>query len=162
MQLWKIFKLGKAIGDNDASQIEILCTDALSRNPKDYMALTQLANMYWRNALDEDAQKCALRALEIEPVNFYALRIAACIYAKRDEGDLAYHYAKKLIIAADADTVIKPFTKLTTSLLKQFWFVPKLHRIETNAVRDLESRSKWIAWANDYVSRYESRGTYAP
>jgi tetratricopeptide (TPR) repeat protein len=159
MQFPAMMKLGRAVGANDISRVETLCADALRGDPRDWMALMVLADTYWRGNRPEDALKYALRGLELQPENSHALRIVADVYAKRDEHDLAYPYAKLFI---SADPPINPQATLVSGLLKPFGWIPKIRRIRANVEREDSSYSEWMTWSRDYVSWYESRGTSAP
>ena len=85
MKLRKMLALSRAVGRNEVKKVEALCSEALAADPGDLMALMALADAYWRNQRREDALTLALQALEVQPNEFYALRIVAGVYAERGE-----------------------------------------------------------------------------
>src|SRR5688572_16530289 len=95
----KMMSLGLAVGRNDITRIEALCAEALRVDERDGMALMVLADTYWRNRQPEKALPPALKALEVDPSDFYGLRIVAGIYADRGEHALAHSFAKRLLAA---------------------------------------------------------------
>ena len=86
-------QLGHAVGASDVNRVEMLCADALRRDPKDLMALMMLADTYWREERSTEALSYALQVLELDPSTFQALRIVADVYAKRGDHDRAYGLA---------------------------------------------------------------------
>src|SRR5712691_6502794 len=99
MKLRKMLALSRAVGRNEMENVETLCSEALATDQRDLMALMALADAYWRNQRREDALTVALQALEVEPNEFYALRIVAGVYAERGEHEPAYRYARRLLDA---------------------------------------------------------------
>ena len=153
MKVHKFAALSLAVGRNEVSEIEAICNEALATNSGDFMALLMLADTYWRNQRQNDALPFALRALEVEPNDFAALRIAAGVYAERGEQAQAYSYAKRLICA---EIPHSPPTKTISRLLAPFAWLPKVRRLSARVNREDSSTSDWLQWANEYVSAYES------
>lgn len=162
MKVHKFAALSLAVGRNEVSEIEAICNEALATNPGDFMALLMLADTYWRNQRQKDSLPFALRAIEVEPNDFHALRIAAGVYAERADRAQAYSYAKRLICAESPQL---PPTKTISRLLAPFTWLPKVRRLSARASRDEQetksSNSEWLQWANEYVSAYESGETSA-
>jgi tetratricopeptide (TPR) repeat protein len=159
----KMMSLGLAVGRNDIPRIEALCTEALRIDGKDGMALMVLADTYWRNRQPEKALPAALNALEIEPGDFYALRIVAGIYADRGEHALAHSFAKRLVAA---NPPVPPPTQAVFRILSPFAWLARVRRLKERAERD-ESDSRtsytdWVQWAKEYVTWYEHSRQSAP
>ena len=159
----KMMSLGLAVGRNDVVRIEALCTDALRADERDGMALMVLADTYWRNRQPEKALPPALKALEADPADFYALRIVAGIYADRGDHALAHAFAKRLLAA---DPPILPPTKTISRILSAFAWLGKARRLKERVERD-EVQSKtsytdWVQWAKEYVAWYENGTQSAP
>lgn len=159
MRLHEMMTLSRAIGRRDDHRVELICADALRRNPQDFFALMTLADTYWRNEQHGNALLYALRVLEVEPDYFNALRILAEVYAKRGERDRAYSYAK-LLVTADPPRATPD--RLLLTLLKPFSWVPKVRRIRRRLGREDDSHVKSLAWAKDYIFWYESEVTSVP
>jgi len=163
MNLWKMFALSRAVGRNEMEKVKTICTEALAVNQRDLMALMVLADTYWRNQRREDALAIALKTLEVEPNEFYALRIVAGVYAERGEYDPAYSYAKRLL---GADTPHFPPTKTVSRMLAPLAWLPAIRRLKERVGHDEQetksSYSEWLQWANGYVRWYESRLQSAP
>lgn len=163
MKLRKMFALSRAVGRNEIGKVETLCSEALTTDRRDLMALMALADAYWRNQRREDALTVALQALEVEPDEFYALRIVAGVYAERGEHEPAYRYARRLLDGG------KPhFTRASTvsRVLAALAWLPVVRRLKELVDRDERetesSYSEWLQWANGYVRWYESRSQLAP
>jgi tetratricopeptide (TPR) repeat protein len=143
--------------------VEALCNEALATDQRDLMALMALADAYWRNQRREDALTVALQALEVEPIEFYALRIAAGVYAERGEHEPAYRYARRLL---DADTRHFAPAKAVSRILAALAWLPAVRRLKELVGRDERetesSYSEWLQWANGYVRWYESQSRSAP
>jgi tetratricopeptide (TPR) repeat protein len=159
----KVMSLGLAVGRNDIARIEALCTEALRVDERDGIALMVLADTYWRNRLPEKALPPALKALEIDPADFYALRIVAGVYADRGEHALAHTFAKRLVTA---DPPAFPPTKAVSRMLRPFTWLGKARRLKERVERD-EVQSKtsytdWVQWAKEYVAWYETGTQSAP
>lgn len=163
MKMRKMMSLGLAVGRNDIGRIEQLCTEALQLDERDGMALMVLADTYWRNRQPQNALPPALRALEIDPNDFYALRIIAGIYAERGDHALAHTYAKRLL-AAEPPAPLS--TGAVSRFLRPFTWLEKARRLRARVERDeVESRTSytdWMQWAKEYVSWYESGTQSAP
>src|SRR6266571_9084955 len=163
MKLRKMFALSRALGRNEINNVEALCSEALAADQRDLMALTVLAEVYWRNQRREDALTVALQALEVEPDQFYALRIVAGVYAERGEHEPAYRYARRLL---DADTPHFTPAKTVSRILAALAWLPVVRRLKEFVGRDERetesSYSDWLQWANGYVRWYESRSQPAP
>jgi len=156
MKLRKMFALSRAVGRNEIENVETLCSEALAADQRDLMALMMLAEAYWRNQRREDALTVALQALEVEPDQFYALRIVAGVYAERGEHEPAYRYARRLLDAS------KPLGVGSVSrILAAFAWLPVVRRLKElvrHDERETESSySEGLHWANGYVRWYESR-----
>lgn len=163
MKMRKMMSLGLAVGRNDIARIEALCTEALRADERDGMALMVLADTYWRNLQPEKALPPALKALEVDPTDFYALRIAAGVYADRGDHALAHDFAKRLLTA---DPPVLPPTKAVSSILSPFTWLGKVRRLRARVERD-EVQSKtsytdWVQWAKEYVAWYENGTQSAP
>lgn len=159
----KMMSLGLAVGRNDIARIEALCTEALAVDERDGMALMVLADTYWRNRQPEKALPPALRALEVDPADFYALRIVAGIYADRGDHATAHAFAKRLLTA---NPPILPPAKAVSRILGPFTWLGKARRLKERVERD-EVQSKtsytdWVQWAKEYVAWYESGTQPAP
>jgi len=143
--------------------VETLCDEALATDQRDLMALMALADTYWRNQRREDALTVALQALEVEPDEFYALRIVAGVYAERGEHEPAYRYARRLL---DADTPHLTPARTVSRILAALAWLPVVRRLKELVGRDERetesSYSEWLQWANGYVRWYESRSQPAP
>ena len=156
MKLRKMFALSRAVGRNDTRKVETLCSEALAADERDLMALMALADAYWRNQRREDALTLALQALEVEPEQFYALRIVAGVYAERGEHEPAYRYARRLLDAG------KPVgVRSVSRILAALAWLPVVRRLKELVDRDERetesSYSEWLHWANGYVRWYETR-----
>ena len=161
MKLRKMFALSRAVGRNEIGKVETLCSEALAADGRDLMALMVLAEAYWRNQRREDALMVALQALEVEPDQFYALRIVAGVYAERGEHEPAYRYARRLLDAS------KPLgIRSVSRVLAALAWLPVVRRLKElvrHDERESESSySKGLQWANEYVRWYESRSQPAP
>jgi tetratricopeptide (TPR) repeat protein len=158
MKLRNMFALGRAVGRNEIRRVETLCNEALAANERDLMALMALADAYWRNQRREDALTLALQALEVEPNQYYALRIVAGVYAERGEHEPAYRYARRLL---DADTRHLRPARTVSRILAALAWLPVVRRLKELVDRDERetesSYSEWLHWANGYVRWYESR-----
>jgi tetratricopeptide (TPR) repeat protein len=163
MKLRKMLALSRAVGRNEIGTVEALCSEALATDQRDLLALMALADAYWRNQRPEDALTVALQALEVEPNEFYALRIVAGVYAERGEHEPAYRYARRLL---DADTTHVTPAKTVSRILAAFAWLPVARRLKELVGRDERetesSYSEWLQWANGYVRWYESRPQPAP
>ena len=151
-----MFALGRAVGRNEIRRVETLCNEALAADERDLMALMALADAYWRNQRREDALTLALQALEVEPNQYYALRIVAGVYAERGEHEPAYRYARRLLDAS------KPLgVRSVSRILAALAWLPVVRRLKELVDRDERetesSYSEWLHWANGYVRWYESR-----
>jgi tetratricopeptide (TPR) repeat protein len=159
----KMMSLGLAVGRNDIVRIEALCTEALQVDERDGMALMVLADTYWRNRQPKKALPPALKALEIDAVDFYALRIVAGIYADRGEHALAHTFAKRLVTA---DPPALPPTKAVSRILRPFTWLAKARRlkerVEHDEVESKTSYTDWMQWAKQYVAWYENSTPSAP
>jgi tetratricopeptide (TPR) repeat protein len=156
MKLRKMFALSRAVGRNEIRKVETLCDEALAADERDLMALMALADAYWRNQRREDALTLALQALEVEPEQFYALRIVAGVYAERGEHEPAYRYARRLLDAS------KPLgVRSVSRILAALAWLPVVRRLKElvdHDERETESSySEWLHWANGYVRWYETR-----
>jgi len=161
MKLRKMLALSRAVGRNDIENVETVCSEALAADRRDLMALMALADAYWRNQRREDALRVALQALEVEPDQFYALRIVAGVYAERGEHEPAYRYARRLLDAS------KPLgVRSVSRILAALAWLPVVRRLKELVDRDERetesSYSEWLHWANGYVRWYESRSQTAP
>ena len=158
-----MMSLGLAVGRNDIARIEVLCTETLRADDRDCMALMVLADTYWRNRQPERALPPALRALEIDPADFYALRIVAGVYAERGEHALAHTFAKRLL---DADPPPVPPNKAVARFLTPFTWLAKARRLKERVERDeMETKTSytdWVGWAKEYVAWYEDSTPSAP
>ena len=163
MKLRKMLALSRAVGRNDIGSVETLCDEALAADQRDLMALMALADAYWRNQRREDALTVALQALEIEPDEFYALRIVAGVYAERGEHEPAYRYARRLL---DADRPHFTPARTVSRILAALAWLPVVRRLKELVRRDERETespySEWLHWANGYVRWYESRSQPAP
>jgi tetratricopeptide (TPR) repeat protein len=163
VKMRKMMALGLAVGRNDIPRIEALCTEALRVDESDGMALMVLADTYWRNRQPEKALSPALKALEIEPSDFYALRIVAGIYAARGKHALAHIFAKRLVTA---DPPMPPPTKTVSRILRPFTWLAKARRlkerVELDEVESKTSYTDWVQWAKEYVTWYENSPHSAP
>jgi tetratricopeptide (TPR) repeat protein len=163
MKIRKMMALAPAVGRNDVARIEALCTEALRMDDKDAMALMILADAYWRNRQTDKALSPALKALGLDPSDFYALRIVAGIYAQRGEHALAYTFAKRLVTAEPSRP---PPTKAVSRILSPFTWLAKVRRLKERVDLDeLDSRTSyadWMQWAREYVKWYESSSQPAP
>jgi len=105
----------------------------------------------------------ALQALEVEPNEFYALRIVAGVYAERGEHEPAYRYARRLL---DSDKPhFTPARAVSRFLAALAWLpvVRRLKELVRRGERETESSySAGLHWANGYVRWYESRSQTAP
>ena len=121
------------------------------------MALMALADAYWRNQRREDALTLALQALEVQPNEFYALRIVAGVYAERGEHEPAYRYARRLL---DADTTHLPPARTVSRIPAVLAWLPVVRRLKELVDHDeretKSSYAEWLQWANGYVRWYES------
>jgi tetratricopeptide (TPR) repeat protein len=163
VKMRRMMSLGLAVGRNDVARIEAICTEALRADEKDGMALMVLADTYWRNLQPEKALPPALKALEGDPADFYALRIAAGIYADRGEHALAHGFAKRLL---GANPPILPPARAVSRVLSSFTWLGKARRLKERVERD-EAQSKtsytdWVRWAKEYVAWYEDGTQSAP
>jgi hypothetical protein len=126
------------------------------------MALMVLADTYWRNREPGKALPLALSALELDPADFYALRIAAGIYSDRGDHALAYALAKRILTA---DRPILPPAKALSRILTPFAWLGKARRlkerVEHDQIQSKTSYTDWIQWAEDYVAWYETGTTHA-
>src|SRR5438034_2461351 len=161
MKLRKMLALSRALERNEIENVETLCSEALATDQRDLMALMALADAYWRNLRREDALTVALQALEVEPDQFYALRIVAGVYAERGEHEPAYRYARRLLNAS------KPLgVRSVSRILAALAWLPVVRRLKElvrHDERETEnSYSKGLQWANGYVRWYESRSEPAP
>ena len=156
MKLRKMFALSRAVGRNEIENVETLCSEALAADQRDLMALMMLAEAYWRNQRREDALTVALQALEVEPDQFYALRIVAGVYAERGEHEPAYRYARRLLDASKP-----PGVRNISRILAALAWLPAVRRLKElvdHDERETESSySEWLHWANGYVRWYETR-----
>lgn len=163
MKLLAMMALGRAVGRNDVEQIEVICSQALAADQRDPMALMVLADTYWRNKQFEKAMPPALQALELDPKDFYAIRIVAGVHAERGEHEFAYHHAKCLLTA---DPPTFPPTKETSRLLAPLSWLPSVRRLRARVARDERENEtsyvEWMQWAKGYVSWYESSAPSAP
>ena len=163
MNVRKMMALAPAVGRNDVGRIEAICSEALGSNPGDEMALMILADTYWRNNQPEKALPHVLKALELEPDDFHALRIAAGIYAARGEHATAYQHAKRL---ATAISPIFPPARTASRVLAPFRWLAKARRLDERIQQDNKdaraSYTEWVQWSREYVSWYESRSQSAP
>jgi tetratricopeptide (TPR) repeat protein len=163
MKLRKMFALSRAVGRNELEKVEALCSDALAADERDLMALMALADAYWRNQRREDALTFALKALEVEPDQFYALRIVAGVYAERGEHEPAYRYARRLL---DAGKPHLTRARNVSRILAALAWLPVVRRLKELVRRDERetesSYSKGLQWANGYVRWYESHSQPAP
>ncbi|SRR6266849_3824503 len=163
MKLRKMFALSRAVGRNEIGNVETLCSEALATDQRDLMALMALADTYWRNQRREDALTVALQALEVEPNEFYALRIVAGVYAERGEHVPAYRYARRLL---DADRPHLTPARTVSRILAALAWLPVVRRLKELVGRDERetesSYSEWLQWANGYVRWYESHSQPAP
>jgi len=163
MNVRKMLALSRAVGRNDIEKVQSLCNAALAANRHDLMALMMLADTHWRTQNPQGALTAALKALEVEPSEFYALRIVAGVYAERGEHDSAYPYARRLM---GADTPYFPPTKTISRFLAPFAWLPRIRQLRERVGRDgTETRSshtEWLQWASGYVAWYESRSQSAP
>ena len=163
MKLLAMMALGGAVGRNDIGRIESICSQALSVDKRDLMALMVLADTYWRNKQFEKAISPALQALEFDPNDFYAIRIVAGVYAERGEHESAYRHAKRLLTAGPPTF---PPTKETSRILAPFAWIPRIRRLRERVARDEDenetSYAEWMQWAKGYVSWYESSSPSAP
>ena len=161
MKLRKMFALSRAVGRNEIGSVEALCDEALAADRRDLMALMVLAEAYWRNQRREDALAVALQALEVEPDEFYALRIVAGVYAERGEHEPAYRYARRLLDASKP-----PGVRSVSRILATLAWLPVVRRLKElvrHDERETESSySEGLHWANGYVRWYESRPQPAP
>jgi tetratricopeptide (TPR) repeat protein len=159
----KLVLLGLAAGRNDIAQIEALCAEALRANERDGMALMALADAYWRDGQPEKALAPALKALEVDPADFYALRIAAGTYAERGDHAIAHGFAKRLL-TADPPTLLP--TRPILRILRPFTWLGKLRRfkerVEREEVQAKTSYTDWVRWAKEYVAWYENGTPSAP
>ncbi len=159
----KMMSLGLAVGRNDVARIEALCTEALRADERDGMALMVLADTYWRNRQPEKAFPSALKALEIDSADFYALRIVAGIYAERGEHALAHSFAKRLLAA---DPPVRPPAKAVSRILSPFTWLGRARRLKERVERDevqtKTSYTDWVQWAKEYVTWYENGTQSAP
>lgn len=156
MKLRKMFALSRAVGRNEIGKVETLCSEALATDQRDLMALMVLADTYWRNQRREDALTLALQALEVQPNEFYALRIVAGVHAERGEHEPAYRYARRLLDAS------KPLgVRSVSRILTALAWLPVVRRLKELVDRDERetesSYAEWLHWANGYVRWYESR-----
>src|SRR5260221_13263163 len=147
MKLRKMLALSRAVGRNEVKKVEALCSEALAADPGDLMALMALADAYWRNQRREDALTLALQALEVQPNEFYALRIVAGVYAERGEHEPAYRYARRLLDAS------KPLgVRSVSRILAAFAWLPVVRRLKElvrHDERETESSySEGLHWAN--------------
>jgi len=161
MKLRKMFALSRAVERNEIDNVEALCSEALAADQRDLMALMVLAEAYWRSQRRGDALTVSLQALEVEPDQFYALRIVAGVYAERGEHEPAYRYARRLLDAS------KPLgVRSVSRILAALAWLPVVRRLKELVRHDeLEtesSYSKGLQWANEYVRWYESRSQPAP
>jgi tetratricopeptide (TPR) repeat protein len=163
VKMRRMMSLGLAVGRNDIPRIEALCTEALRADETDGMALMVLADTYWRNLQPEKALPPALKALEVDPADFYALRIVAGIYADRGEHRLAHGFAKRLL---SANPPILPPTRAVSRILSPFTWLGKARRlkerVECDEVQGKTSYTDWVQWAKEYVAWYENGTQSAP
>src|SRR6266853_6571262 len=161
MKLRKMFALSRAVGRNEVKKVEALCSEALAADERDLMALMALADAYWRNQRREDALALALQALEVEPEQFYALRIVAGVYAERGEHEPAYRYARRLLDASKP-----PGVRNVSRILAALAWLPVVRRLKELVDHDeretKSSYAEWLQWANGYVRWYETRYQPAP
>ena len=157
MKMRALMSLGLASGRNDIARIEALCAEALRENERDGMALMVLADTYWRNGLPDKALPPALKALEVDPADFYALRIAAGIYAERGDHAIAHGFARRLL---NADPPILPPARAISLILGPFTWLGRVRRfkerVEQDEVETKTSYADWVQWAKEYVTWYES------
>src|SRR5262245_19491529 len=158
-----LMSLGLAAGRNDIARIEALCAEALRANERDGMALMVLADTYWRNGQPEKALPPALKALEVDPADFYALRIAAGVHAERGEHAIAHAFAKRLLTA---NPPVLPPTKTVSRILSPFTWLGQVRRfkerVERDEVQTKTSYADWVQWAKEYVAWYENGTQSAP
>ena len=163
MKMRTLMSLGLAAGRNDIARIEALCGEALRANERDGMALMVLADTYWRNGQLDKALPSALKALEVDPADFYALRIAAGIYAERGEHALAHGFAKRLLTA---DPPVLPPSRTVSRILSPFAWLGRIRRfkerVERDEVQTKTSHADWIRWAKEYVFWYENGTRSSP
>src|SRR5438445_3330518 len=149
MKLRKMFALSRAVGRNEIGKVETLCSEALEADERDLMALMALADAYWRNQRREDALTLALQALEVKPDQFYALRIAAGVYAERGEHEPAYRYARRLLDASKP-----PGVRNVSRILAALAWLPVVRRLKELVDHDERepesSYSEWLHGANGY------------
>src|SRR2546427_11401017 len=117
MKLRKMFALSRAVGRNEIENVETLCSEALATDQRDLMALMALADAYWRNQRREDALTVALQALEVEPDEFYALRIVAGVLAEGGGHGPLYRFSQRLLDAKESRFIrVKSVSRVLVAL----------------------------------------------
>ena len=143
---------------NDVNCIEVICGEVLKDDPCNVVILLTLADTYLRNKQPEKALPHVLKSLELEPYGFYALRIAASIYAERGEHKTAYSFAKRLVTSAP----IPPPTKTVARILGPFKWFAKVRRLNEQILQDeKDSKASYVEWVQ-YVAGYKSQSQPGP
>ena len=137
----------------------------------DWVSLVLLAQCYESDGNMSDALAVAIRAVEIEPMNFLTLKTAARLSAKSSEYNLAKAYVEQALRHMPNESLERRrlfyyLSQIIFWTLRQVARVPFLgNRINKQAVadlkpdqmvaRELQEIQEWREWAHGYLEWYE-------
>lgn len=123
---------------------------AIARDePNSFTALLWGAREAWNCGAPDEALPLAERGLAIEPNSLSLLVIPAGVYAEREQKELAYGYARRILNARRIDHIALYVGRI---LLFPLFAVPRFRRKIIGGSRRLVSDyDEWVTWAGEYV-----------
>lgn len=161
IRILRMNKVARAIGRQRYADALVLLQQMIAVNQRDFFALAMSSQCASHLGDEILAIEYATKALEVDPHNFDLIALLAHIYSKRNQNDLAYLYAGKLLCVPEDEDSAKYmhfFSRLLGFVAKVFRNARTLaEQFNEGLETQRKSREEWMKWAREYMNWYEAQ-----